>query len=83
MRANATSGTAHAVASTRPRTPWPRADETVVLTASATGSLNSGTATLTITDNDAAPTAVTLSLNPELRERGGLRPRQHHRDRRR
>ena len=41
-------------------------DETVVLTGSAPSSLNltSGTATLTITDNDAAPTAVTLAVNP-------------------
>ena len=38
-------------------------DETVILTGSATG-LTAGTATLTITDDDAAPTAVTLSLNP-------------------
>ena len=38
-------------------------DETVILTGSATG-LNAGTATLTITDDDTAPTAVTLSLNP-------------------
>ena len=46
------------------RRPWRRAAKTVVLTASATGSLTSGAATLTITDNDTAPTAVTLSLNP-------------------
>ena len=38
-------------------------DETVILTGSATG-LTSGTATLTITDDDPAPTAITLSLNP-------------------
>ena len=38
-------------------------DETVILTGSAT-ELNAGTATLTITDDDTAPTAVTLSLNP-------------------
>ena len=38
-------------------------DETVILTGSATG-LTAGTATLTITDDDTAPTAVTLSLNP-------------------
>ena len=38
-------------------------DETVILTGSVTG-LTSGTATLTITDDDTAPTAVTLSLNP-------------------
>ena len=38
-------------------------DETVILTGSAAG-LTGGTATLTITDDDAAPTAVTLSLNP-------------------
>ena len=38
-------------------------DETVILTGSATG-LTAGTATLTITDDDAAPTAITLSLNP-------------------
>ena len=37
--------------------------ETVILTGSATG-LTSGMATLTITDDDAAPTAVMLSLNP-------------------
>ena len=41
-------------------------DETVVLTGSAPSSLNltAGTATLTITDNDNAPTAVTLAVNP-------------------
>ena len=38
-------------------------NETVILTGSATG-LTAGTATLTITDDDTAPTAVTLSLNP-------------------
>ena len=38
-------------------------DETVILTGSAAG-LTAGTATLTITDDDAAPTAITLSLNP-------------------
>ena len=38
-------------------------DETVILTGSAT-ELNAGTATLTITDDDTAPTAITLSLNP-------------------
>ncbi len=38
-------------------------DETVILTGAASG-LTSGTATLTITDNDTAPTAITLSLNP-------------------
>ena len=38
-------------------------DETVILTAAATG-LTSGTATLTITDDDAETTGVTLSLNP-------------------
>ena len=38
-------------------------DETVILTGSAMG-LSAGTATLTITDDDAAPTAITLSLNP-------------------
>ena len=38
-------------------------DETVILTGSVSG-LTSGTATLTITDDDPAPTAITLSLNP-------------------
>ena len=38
-------------------------DETVILTGSAAG-LDAGTATLTITDDDTAPTVVTLSLNP-------------------
>ena len=38
-------------------------DETVILTGSVAG-LTAGTATLTITDDDAAPTAVMLSLNP-------------------
>ena len=38
-------------------------DETVILTG-ISGDLTAGTATLTITDNDAAPTAITLSLNP-------------------
>ena len=38
-------------------------DETVILTGSVSG-LTSGAATLTITDDDTAPTAVTLSLNP-------------------
>ena len=38
-------------------------DETVILTGGVSG-LTSGTATLTITDDDAAPTAITLSLNP-------------------
>ena len=38
-------------------------DETVILTGTTTG-LDAGTATLTITDDDTAPTAVTLSLNP-------------------
>ena len=38
-------------------------DEAVILTGSATG-LTAGTATLTITDDDTAPTAITLSLNP-------------------
>ena len=38
-------------------------NETVILTASVTG-LTPGTATLTITDNDAAPTALILSLSP-------------------
>ncbi len=38
-------------------------DETVELTGSAAG-LTSGTATLTITDNDTAPTALTLTVNP-------------------
>ena len=37
--------------------------ETVILTGSVSG-LTSGTATLTITDDDPAPTAVMLSLNP-------------------
>ena len=40
-------------------------NETVILTGSAMG-LTAGTATLTITDDDAAPTAVTLSLNPNV-----------------
>ena len=40
-------------------------DETVILSGSATG-LTGGTATLTITDDDAAPTAVTLSLSPNI-----------------
>ena len=43
--------------------------ETVILTATATG-LNAGTATLTITDDDTAPTAVTLSLNPDAVSEG-------------
>ena len=38
-------------------------DETVILTGSVSG-LTSGTATLTITDDDPAPTAITISLNP-------------------
>ena len=38
-------------------------DETVILTGSAAG-LDAGAATLTITDDDPAPTAITLSLNP-------------------
>ena len=38
-------------------------NETVILSGSAAG-LTAGTATLTITDDDPAPTAVTLSLNP-------------------
>ena len=38
-------------------------DETVILTGSAAG-LDAGAATLTITDDDPAPTAVTLSVNP-------------------
>ena len=38
-------------------------DETVILTGSVAG-LTAGAATLTITDDDTAPTAVTLSLNP-------------------
>ena len=38
-------------------------NETVVLTGSASG-LTAGTATLTITDNDDAPTAVTLGVSP-------------------
>ena len=38
-------------------------NETVILTGTATG-LTAGTATLTITDNDAAPTAVTLAVSP-------------------
>ena len=38
-------------------------NETVILTGSATG-LTADTATLTITDDDAATTAITLSLNP-------------------
>ena len=47
-------------------------DETVILTGGVSG-LTSGTATLTITDDDAAPTAVMLSLNPAAigRERCG------------
>ena len=39
-------------------------DETVILRGSAAG-LAAGTATLTITDDDPAPTAVTISLNPD------------------
>ena len=39
-------------------------DETVILTGSTTTGLTDGTATLTITDDDPAPTAVTLALNP-------------------
>ena len=35
----------------------------MILTGTTTG-LDAGTATLTITDDDTAPTAVTLSLNP-------------------
>ena len=38
-------------------------NETVILTGSVAG-LTAGAATLTITDDDTAPTAVTLSLNP-------------------
>ena len=38
-------------------------DETVILTGSVSG-LTSGMATLTITDDDPAPTTITLSLNP-------------------
>ena len=38
-------------------------DETIVLTGASTG-LTSGSATITITDDDAPSTAVTLSLNP-------------------
>ena len=40
-------------------------DETVILTGSAAG-LDAGAATLTITDDDPAPTAVTLSLSPNV-----------------
>ena len=40
-------------------------DETVILTGSAAG-LDAGAATLTITDDDTAPTAVTLSLSPNV-----------------
>ena len=43
-------------------------DETVILTGTVAG-LTAGTATLTITDDDTAPTAVTLSLNPGCRGR--------------
>ena len=39
-------------------------NETVILTGSATGVERGDTATLTITDDDTAPTAITLSLNP-------------------
>ena len=47
-------------------------DETVILTGSATG-LTADTATLTITDDDPAPTAVTLSLNPAAVGESALR----------
>ena len=40
-------------------------NETVILTGTATG-LTAGTATLTITDDDTAPTAVMLSLSPNV-----------------
>ncbi len=43
--------------------------ETVILTGALSG-LTSGTATLTITDNDTAPTAVTLSLAPDTVSEG-------------
>ena len=49
--------------STRAGTVCTEGNETVILTGSATG-LTAGTATLTITDDDPAPTAITLSLNP-------------------
>ena len=49
-------------------------DETVVLTGSATG-LAGGTATLTITDDDAAPTGIALSLDPDsIAEDAGATP---------
>ena len=41
----------------------------MILTGSATGLNRRRTATLTITDDDAAPTAVTLSLEPNCRGR--------------
>ncbi|MYD94606.1 MAG: hypothetical protein F4Y02_13150, partial [Chloroflexi bacterium] len=44
-------------------------NETVILTGTASG-LTSGTATLTILDDDAAPTALTLSLMPNEVEEG-------------
>ena len=66
--ANATSGTA--TLSFEPNEDiLVEGDETVVLTGAATG-LTSGSATLTITDNDIAPMAVTLSLNPSTVDEG-------------
>ena len=60
--ANATSGTA-TLSFDPTEDILVEGDETVVLTGAATG-LTSGSATLTITDNDTAPMAVMLSLNP-------------------
>ena len=62
IAANATSGTATLSFDPAEDT-TAEGDETVILTGAASG-LTSGTATLTISDNDTAPTAVTLTLNP-------------------
>ena len=66
--ANATSGTA-TLSFDPTEDILVEGDETVVLTGAATG-LTSGSATLTITDNDIAPMAVTLSLNPSTVDEG-------------